>query len=101
MSHCVGSGVQLPSMPLVIVNSALPEPLGLCQPRPIASIGAISGGAPISVDFTMPWLLPKAWPPAIRATVSSLFIAMREKVTRMSRADPIGSPLAYGPSGLT
>lgn len=42
----------------------------------------------------MPWLLPKAWPPAISATVSSSFIAMRVKVTRMSLADPCGSPLA-------
>ena len=48
MSHCVGFGVQLPSMPLVIVYSAKPGPSGLCQPRPIASIGAISGGGPIS-----------------------------------------------------
>ena len=44
--------------------------------------------------FTMPWLLPKAWPPAISATVSSSFIAMRVKVMRISRAEAIGSPLA-------
>ncbi len=35
------------------------------------------------------------------ATVSSSFIAMRVKVIRMSRAEPIGSPFAYGPSGFT
>jgi hypothetical protein len=31
--------------------------------------------------------LPKVWPPAISATVSSSFIAMRAKVSRMSRAE--------------
>nr|WP_253259365.1 hypothetical protein [Subtercola boreus] len=43
---------------------------------------------------TWPWLLPKSWPPAISATVSSSFIAIRVNVMRMSRAEPIGSPFA-------
>ena len=95
MSHWVGSGVQLPSMPFVIVSLPEPAPFGLCQPSPIASIGAISGGGPISLAGTMPWLLPKAWPPAISATVSSLFIAMRLKVDPDVVAPrPCGSPLA-------
>ena len=101
LSQRVGFWVQLPSMPLVIVNSPAPVPSGLCQPRPMASSGAISGGAPILSALTMPWLLPKAWPPAIRATVSSLFIAMRLNEMRMSRAEPIGSPSEFEPSGFT
>jgi hypothetical protein len=31
-----------------------------------------------------PWVLPKVWPPAMSATVSSSFIAMRPKVSRIS-----------------
>ena len=60
LSHWVGFGVHEPSMPLVIVYSAKPVPSGFCQPRPIASIGAISGGGPISSAATLPWLLPNA-----------------------------------------
>jgi hypothetical protein len=41
------------------------------------------------------------WPPAISATVSSSFIAMRKNVSRMSLAAAIGSRLPFGPSGLT
>ena len=48
-----------------------------------------------------PWVLPKVWPPAISATVSSSSIAMRAKVSRMSRAEASGSGLPFGPSGLT
>ena len=48
-----------------------------------------------------PWVLPKVWPPAMSATVSSSFIAMRPKVSRMSLAAAIGSGLPSGPSGLT
>src|ERR1039458_2269814 len=46
LSQRVGFGVQLPSMPLVMVYSAKPVPSGFCQPRPMASMGAISGGGP-------------------------------------------------------
>ena len=48
-----------------------------------------------------PCVLPKVWPPAISATVSSSFIAMRAKVSRMSLAAATGSGLPFGPSGLT
>ena len=48
-----------------------------------------------------PCVLPNVCPPAISATVSSSFIAMRAKVSRMSRAAAIGSGLPFGPSGLT
>jgi len=39
-----------------------------------------------------PWVLPKVWPPAMSATVSSSFIAMRAKVSRdiVSRGHRIG-----------
>ena len=40
-------------------------------------------------------------PPAISATVSSSFIAMRANVSRMSRAAARGSGFPFGPSGLT
>jgi hypothetical protein len=43
--------------------------------------------------------LPTVWPPAVRATVSSSFMAMRAKVTRMSRAVLSGSGLPSTPSG--
>ena len=33
-----------------------------------------------------PWVLPNAWPPAMSATVSSSFIAMRAKISRISLA---------------
>ncbi len=48
-----------------------------------------------------PWVLPKEWPPAIRATVSSSSIAMRPKVSRISLAASSGSGLPSGPSGFT
>ena len=38
-------------------------------------------------------------PPAMSATVSSSFIAMRRNVSRMSRAAAFGSGLPFGPSG--
>ena len=41
------------------------------------------------------------WPPAISATVSSSFIAMRPNVSRMSFAASSGSGLPFGPSGFT
>ena len=43
-----------------------------------------------------PWVLPKVWPPAISATVSSSFIAIRAKVSRMSRADGERVGIAVG-----
>jgi hypothetical protein len=48
-----------------------------------------------------PWVLPKVWPPAMSATVSSSFIAIRRKVSRMNQAAACGSALPRGPSGLT
>jgi hypothetical protein len=48
-----------------------------------------------------PWVLPNVWPPMISAAVSSSFIAMRLKVSRMSVAAASGSGLPFGPSGFT
>src|SRR5580700_8205647 len=45
--------------------------------------------------------LAKVCPPAMSATVSSSFIAIRAKVSRISRAAAIGSGFPFGPSGFT
>ncbi len=62
---------------------------------------AASGSGPTRAGSPAPWVLPKVWPPAMRATVSSSFIAMRANVSRMSLAAASGSGLPFGPSGLT
>ena len=99
--HFVGVVVQVTSRPLVIASPPLPVPKLLFQPKPCASMSAASGSAPTCDAGPAPWVLPKVWPPAISATVSSSFIAMRAKVSRMSLAAAIGSGLPFGPSGLT
>ncbi len=101
LPHWVGVVVQVTSRPLVIASAPLPVRYELAQPRPCASIGAASGSSPTWSAGPAPWVLPKVWPPAIRATVSSSFIAIRRNVSRMSRAAAIGSGLPLGPSGLT
>src|SRR6202022_831014 len=52
-----------------------------------------SGSGPISDGSPAPCVLPKVWPPAISATVSSSFIAMRKNVSRISFA---AQPRAFG-----
>ena len=101
MSHFVGSFVHAPSRPLVIVSTPLPLPELFTQPMPWCSTGQPSGSGPTNSGSTAPWHLPNVWPPTMRATVSSSSIAMRAKVSRMSRAEAIGSGLAFGPSGFT
>ena len=101
MSHLVGVSVQMPSRPLTIASGPLPLRKVLFQPRPICSSGAASGSGPTCSAGPAPCVLPNAWPPAISATVSSSFIAMRRNVSRMSRAAATGSGLPFGPSGLT
>ncbi len=97
-----GVVVHAPSRPLVIASAPTPVPNVLRQPKPCSSSVAPSGSGPTySSASAAPWHLPNEWPPAIRATVSSSFIAMRENVSRMSRAAESGSPLALGPCGLT
>ena len=99
--HCVGLVVQVTSRPLVIVSPPLPLPKLLCQPKPCASMPADWGSSATWDEGAAPWVLPKVWPPAISATVSSSPIAMRAKVSRMSWAEATGSGLPSGPSGLT
>ena len=100
--HWVGVAVHVTSRPLVIVSAPLPLPKPCFQPKPISSMSAPSGSAPTYCSGSAaPCVLPNVWPPAISATVSSSFIAMRPNVSRMSRAAAIGSGLPFGPSGLT
>ena len=86
----------------MIASRPLPLPKLFFQPRPCSSIAAPSGSGPTySSGSAAPWVLPNVWPPAISATVSSSFIAIRPNVSRMSRAAAIGSGLPFGPSGFT
>ncbi len=84
-----------------MASGPTPVPWVLRQPRPCSSMPAPSGSAPSSAASPAPWHLPKVCPPAMRATVSSSFIAMRANVSRMSWAAATGSGLPSGPSGFT
>ena len=97
----VGVLVQVTSGPPVIACAPTPVSYLLFQPRPWSSSAPASGSLPTSDGSPAPCVLPKLWPPAISATVSSSFIAMRLKVSRMSFAAARGSGLPLGPSGLT
>ena len=77
--HRVGVWVHVTSRPLVIASRPLPEPYSLFQPRPWCSTGQPSGSGPTRSGSPAPWVLPKVWPPAISATVSSSFIAIRRE----------------------
>src|SRR5688572_26901428 len=89
LSHLVGVWVQVTSRPLLTVSLPTPE---LGQPRPWDSSGAASGSTPFSTSVA-PCVLPKVWPPTISAAVSSSFIAIRPKVSRISMAAATGSGL--------
>ena len=98
----MGVVVHAPSNPLEIVCSPFPDPKLFFQPRPCSSIAAAAGSGPTySFGSAAPCVLPKVCPPAISATVSSSFIAIRANVSRMSRAEASGSGFPLGPSGLT
>ena len=100
--QAIGFAVQAPSRPLVIVSAPLPVPHLFIQPRPCCSTPAAAGSLPTqSSGLRAPCALPKVWPPAISATVSSSFMAMRPNDSRMSRAAASGSGLPFGPSGFT
>ncbi len=102
LSHLVGVVVQMPSRPLVIVSSPLPVPKVFFHPKPCSWMSAPSGSRPTYLlGSAAPWVLPNVWPPAISATVSTSFIAMRRNVSRMSVAAASGSGLPLGPSGFT
>ena len=101
LSQVIGVGVQAPSSPLVIVSLPLPLPKVFFQPSPWLSRSAPSGSGPTYAAAAAPWVLPNVWPPAMSATVSSSFMAIRPNVSRMSRAAASGSGRPFGPSGLT
>ena len=101
MSHFIGFVVHGPSIPLVIVSTPIPDAYLFFQPKPIISIGEPSGSASTSASSPAPCALPKVCPPAVRATVSSSFIAIRLKVSLTSSADNAGSGIPFGPSGFT
>jgi hypothetical protein len=88
-----------PSRPEVMVSSALPLPNSFFQPRPPECTGQPSGSGPTSDGSPPPCVLPNVWPPAMSATVSSLFMPMRLNVTLMSCADATGSACPSGPRG--
>ena len=67
MSHFVGSLVQAPSSPLVIVSTPLPLPEVLIQPMPWCSTGQPSGSGPTRSGSSAPWHLPNVWPPTMSA----------------------------------
>ena len=86
------------------MTASLPTPVPhlFCQPMPCCSTPAAAGAAPTHFEGSAaPCALPKLWPPAISATVSSSFIAIWPNASRMSFAEAAGSGLASGPSGLT
>ena len=101
MSHWIGVGVQAPSMPEVMVSSPIPLAWPEIQPMPCWAMSAPSGETPTLDASPAPWALPKVWPPTVRATVSSSFMPIRAKVSRMSRADCRASGTPPGPSGFT
>ena len=49
-----------------------------------SSSAAPSGSGPLWSSGPAPCAFPKVWPPAVKATVSSSFMAMRLNVSRMS-----------------
>src|SRR6201999_1678930 len=99
--HLVGVCVQVTSGPPVIAWAPMPVSYLLFQPRPCSSRAPLSGSGPTSDGSPAPCVLPKLWPPAISATVSSSFIAMRKNVSRVFFAAATGSGLPFGPAGLT
>ena len=84
-----------------MVSAPLPVPYVFFQPRPWCVDRATLGFRADAVGSPAPWALPNVCPPAMSATVSSSFIAMRRKVSRMSLAAASGSGLPFGPSGFT
>src|SRR5215813_5988865 len=75
--HFVGVCDQMTSGPPVMASAPTPVPYLLFQPNPWSSTAPPSGSGPTRDGSPAPWVLPKVWPPAIRATVSSSFIAIR------------------------
>src|SRR5262249_4428923 len=59
LSHVIGVGVQVTSMPLVIASRPAAGPKLPFQPSPCCSIGAASGSRPTAASGPAPWVLPK------------------------------------------
>ena len=117
----MGAGGALDQLPLVLeqdLQEAVTPLGGLVGPGDLeaggdrvralaAAVGAEPAEAPSGSGPTCasaspaPWVLPKVWPPAISANVSSSFMAIRLNVSRMNAAASLGSGLPMGPSGLT
>ena len=83
-----------------MVSAPLPVPYWLIQPRPLPCTGQPSGSGPTSSGLPAPCVLPKVWPPAMSATVSSSVMPMRLKVTRMSWAEATRVGLALRALGV-
>src|ERR1700710_3041785 len=73
--HLVGVVVHVTSSPLVLVPAPLPEPMLFFEPKLCKFISTAAGSLPNLSAEPAPWVLQKLCPPAIRATVSSSFIA--------------------------
>src|SRR3954467_12098001 len=99
--HFVGVCVQVTSGPPVMASAPNPVPCLLFHPRPWSSRAPLSGSGPTRDGSPAPCVLPKLWPPAISATVSSSFMPRRKNVSRISLAAATGSGFPFGPSGLT
>ena len=100
--QAIGFADQAPSRPLVTVSRAVAL-AALVLPAEALLLDAGRRRARARRTWpgrAAPCALPKVWPPAISATVSSSFIAMRPKVSRMSFAAASGSGLPFGPSGI-
>ena len=85
-----------------MVYCALPVSYVFFQPVPCSSTLAAAGSLLTYLPGSAaPCVFPNVCPPAINATVSSSFIAIRANVSLISRAEAIGSGLPFGPSGFT
>ena len=97
-----GFGFQAPSRPLVIVSPPLPLPNLFVQPKPCCCEARALGLGPHEAPRSpAPWALPNVCPPAISATVSSSFIAMRAKglADRLRGRELPGRDCRSGPRG--
>ena len=101
LSHLVGFVVHAPSIPLETVSRPTLRVSWFIQPRPCSEISAPSGAGPRRAALPFPCALPTVCPPAVNATVSSSFIAIRAKVSRTCPAVLSGSGFPLMPSGFT
>ena len=85
-----------------MVSFPTPVPNEFFHPRLCSSIGAPAGSGPTnSPGSAAPCAFPNVCPPAVKATVSSSFMAILANVSRISLAEAKGSGFPSGPSGFT